>query len=180
LSQRRALWQLETDRRHGCIVSRRRLLALALAAGLAQMARAEARADVGVLFHAGWSIVAGPAGTRFAGASGPLYALGPDDDGYQALPAGTAATAGAGYWAYFPLGRTLQLDVGEPRVELDLPAATWVLIGNPSGALTLPVLGADAVFTFDPLLGYRYTGQLLPGQGGWAISLAGGAITIGV
>ena len=63
---------------------------------------------------------------------------------------------------------------------LDLPAAKWVLIGNPSGALTLPVLGADAVFTFDPLLGYRYTGQLLPGQGGWAISLAGGAISIGV
>jgi hypothetical protein len=170
----------EHDRGSAPRLARRRLLALAFAVGLARVARAEAWADVGVLFHAGWSIVAGPDGTRFAGASGALYALGPDDDGYLALPAGTAATAGAGYWAYFPLGRTLQLDAGAPRVALDLPAAKWVLIGNPSGALTLPVLGADAVFTFDPLLGYRYTGQLLPGQGGWAISLAGGAISIGV
>ncbi len=131
-------------------------------------------------FHAGWSIVAGPEGTRFAGASGPLYALGPGDDEYQVLPAGTPVQAGAGYWAYFPEGRALTLAEGTPYVAIDAPAAKWLLIGNPSGSRTLPVVGADAVFTFDPLLGSRYTGQLLPGQGAWAISLAGGTIGVGL
>ena len=163
----------------GLRLSRRAVFALPLIGALRPVAsRAAARASV--TFHAGWSIVAGPEGTRFAGASGPLYALGPDDDGYDVLPAGTPATAGAGYWAYFPEGRTLDLADGESYVAIGAPPGKWLLIGNPSGGRTLPVVGADAVFTFDPLLGSRYTGQLLPGQGAWAISLAGGTIAVGL
>lgn len=161
-------------------IARRTLLAAPALLALPSAGIARAAPAASVVFHAGWSIVAGPTGTRFAGASGPLYALGPEDDDYVVLPAGTPSVAGAGYWAYFPTGRTLALAAGDDYRAIAVPAQKWVLIGNPSGALTLPVIGADAVFTFDPLLGSRYTGQLLPGQGAWAISLAGGTMSLGL
>jgi len=167
-------------RSHSIRIDRRRVLALPLALMLARPAAALAREQRAVTYHAGWSIVAGPEGTRFAGAEGPLYALGPDDAGYVALPAGTPAMAGAGYWAYFPLARTLTLAEGTLHIAVDLPPGKWVLIGNPSGTRVLPVIGADAVFTYNPLDGPRYTGQLLPGQGAWAMSLAGARIDIGL
>jgi hypothetical protein len=161
-------------------ITRRRALALPFALALAGPTAALAREQRAVIYHAGWSIVAGPEGTRFAGAEGPLYALGPGDTGYVTLPAGTPAVAGAGYWAYFPLARTLTLAEGTLHVAVALPPGRWVLIGNPSGTRVLPVIGADAVFTYNPLDGPRYTGQLLPGQGAWAISMAGATIDIGL
>ena len=47
-----------------------------------------------VTYHAGWNLVGAPEGTRYAGADGPLYTLQPNDDAYQALPAGTRTAAG--------------------------------------------------------------------------------------
>lgn len=152
----------------------------ALSCALAGNRAAGARPAVTVTFHAGWSLVAAPDGARFAGADGAIYTLQPGDDGYEALPPDTSAAAGEGYWVYFPTARTLALDGGVAYVALTLPPGQWVLIGNPSGDRTLPVAGADAVFTYDPLRGYRYAAQLQPGQGAWAYSAEGGPASIGL
>lgn len=155
------------------------VVALAALAG-ASGRRVDARGATTVAYHAGWSLVAAPEGTRFPGLDGALYTLQAGDDTYEALPPNTPAAAGEGYWAYFPAARTLTLDPGAVYATVTLPPGQWVLIGNPSGDRTLPVVGADAVFTYDPLRGYRFTGQLQPGQGAWAYSAAGAVATIGL
>ncbi len=133
-----------------------------------------------VTFHAGWNLAGAPEGTYYAGADGALYTLQPSDQEYQALPAGSPAAGGYGYWVYFPVGRTVQMPGGASFTTLELPPAKWVTVGNPSGFRTVPVTGADALFTWDPGRGYRSAGSLLPGQGAWAYSEAGGLLTIGV
>lgn len=131
-----------------------------------------------VTYHAGWNLVGAPDGTRFAGADGPMFTLQAGDDSYEALPPGTPATAGFGYWIYFPLARTVQLEDGAASVSLALPAGRWVLVGNPSGTQSATVRGADAVFAYDPLRGYRPVLSLAPGEGAWAFSAGGGTLTL--
>jgi hypothetical protein len=133
-----------------------------------------------ITYHAGWNLSGAPEGTRYAGADGFLYTLQPGDDGYEQLSAGTAATAGFGYWVYFPVARTVLMTDGSSYTSTALPAGQWVTIGNPSGFRTLPVSGADAIFTWDPGRGYRSVASLLPGQGAWAFSAGGGLLTIGI
>jgi hypothetical protein len=50
------------------------------------------------------------------------------------------------------------------------------MIGNP-GNTTATVTGADVVYIYDGSQ-YRTVTSLTPGQGGWAISVAGGVATI--
>jgi len=133
-----------------------------------------------VTYHAGWNLVGAPDGTRYAGADGPIYTLQPGDTAYESFPAGTPSAAGAGYWVYFGASRTLQVPDGQAFVTVQLPAAQWVLIGNPSGLRTVPVTGADAVFTYDPGRGYRAVSSLLPGQGALVYSQDGALLTIGI
>jgi hypothetical protein len=133
-----------------------------------------------ITYHAGWNIVGAPEGTRYAGADGPLFTLQPGDQEYEVLPAGTPALGAQGYWAYFPVARTVQMPDGVQFLTVELPPGQWVLVGNPSGARTSPVSGADALFTWDPGRGYRAAASLLPGQGAWAYSQAGGLLTIGI
>jgi hypothetical protein len=133
-----------------------------------------------VTYHAGWNLVGGSEGTRYAGADGAFYTLQPGDTEYRVSAAGTAAIAGQGYWVYFPVARTVQLPGGSSFTTVELPPGQWVTIGNPSGFRTAPVSGADAVFTWDPGRGYRATRSLLPGQGAWAFSQAGALVTIGL
>lgn len=155
------------------------LVALPLCAFLATSMRVSG-AVYPITYHAGWNLVGAPEGTRYAGADGALYTLQPGDDGYETLPAGTMSLAGFGYWVYFPAARTVQMPDGAPYISVDLPAGHWVTVGNPSGFRTAPLSGADAVFTYDPSRGYRSVASLLPGQGAWAYSAAGGLLTIGV
>src|SRR5712692_2602517 len=121
-------------------------------------------AQIAITYHAGWNLVGAPEGTRYAGAEGALYTLQPQDDAYEVLPAGTRAVAGYGYWAYFPLARTVQLPIGVQFVTVELPAGKWVTIGNP-GTRTAPVAGADALYSWDPSRGYHAAASLLPGEG---------------
>jgi hypothetical protein len=138
------------------------------------------RAAAVITYHAGWNIAGAPDGTRYAGADGPIYALQAGDDQYEALPPGTPAIGGFGYWVYFPLARSVRLTDGAAFTTIQLPPRRWILVGNPSGLRTAPVNGADALYTWDPERGYRATSSLLPGEGAWAYSENGGLLTIGV
>src|SRR5438128_6415963 len=91
---------------------------LGIALALGAMTVDHSRADTPITYHAGWNLVGAPEGTRYGGAEGPLYTLQPQDDAYEALPPGSRAVAGYGYWAYFPLARTVQLPVGGQFVTL--------------------------------------------------------------
>jgi hypothetical protein len=58
-----------------------------------------------------------------------------------------------------------------------VPPQHWIMIGNPfSGAVT--VTGADAVYTYSSTDGYQPATALQPGQGAFAYSVAGGAISM--
>jgi hypothetical protein len=59
------------------------------------------------------------------------------------------------------------------------PAGLWVMVGDPTQGTSATVQGADALFTWDPLAQKYVAATLLqPGQGAWALSYAGGTITI--
>jgi hypothetical protein len=131
-------------------------------------------------FHAGWNLVAVPPGTDLRAAS-VLYGWQPDAGSYVSVQPG-ATTAGAGYWAYFPTDTTITLAAGlAASISVPAPAGAYVLIGDPSGQAPATVSGADMVYTYDPAGGYHAAGAgavLEPGSGAWALSFAGGTITI--
>ncbi|HZU76535.1 MAG TPA: Gmad2 immunoglobulin-like domain-containing protein [Dehalococcoidia bacterium] len=132
-------------------------------------------------YAAGWNLVAGPAGTRFSQALGPLYTLRAGDIGYRAESAAAPAAGGVGYWAYFATATTVSLvDSGTQAASLTAPAGRWLMIGNPSATATAQIRGADVVLRYDAAsANYVAVGSLAPGQGAWAISLSGGTIAIG-
>lgn len=139
-----------------------------------------------VTYPAGWSLVGGPEDTALSGLSGPLYTLQPGSADYQSIlpldPKGCSdcvrLPAGKGFWAYFQEATTLDLALGVPQTTtITLPAATWVMIGNPFSTAAA-ASGADLVFTYDQANGYQPAEVLPPGQGAWAYSAAGGALTL--
>src|SRR5437660_9750426 len=81
---------------------RRALLILAVGLVFVVMAAGTAGQVYSVTYHAGWNLAGASEGARYAGADGALYTLQPGDDGYEALPAGSPAVEGRGYWVYFP------------------------------------------------------------------------------
>lgn len=131
-------------------------------------------------YRAGWNLVSGPAGTTFAGAQPPLFTLQAGDTTYEALQGIGPAQAGVGYWAYFAADSLVTPPAdGPPASTIAAPAGRFVMIGNPSASRTVTVVGADLIYTYDPLTGqYRRTTTLAPGQGAWAVSLAGGTLTL--
>jgi hypothetical protein len=133
-----------------------------------------------VSYPTGWNQVAGPAGTALNGNTGPLYSFPAGNTDYQLVPNGSSLQPGQGYWAYFPSTTTITLASGDAKpVTMQLPAGQYVLVGNP-GSTTAGVTGADSLRTFDPVSnGYAAATTLKPGQGAWAISMAGGTLTIG-
>jgi hypothetical protein len=134
---------------------------------------------VTVTYASGWNIVAGPGGTMISGNVGPLYAMPPGSTSYQTVPAGTPLQAGAGYLAFFPSGTTATIPQGSASpVTVQLPPGQWVLIGNP-GSTSATVSGADTVLVLSPgSTSYSPGSTLAPGQGAWAVSVAGGQATI--
>jgi hypothetical protein len=140
-----------------------------------------------VFYRPGWNLIAGTTGdittarTIIVGTDAPLYTLQAGDTSYESIPSSTPLEPGIGYWAHFPLARSEVLPpVYRPQpTTKSVPAGQWVMIGNPF-AITADVSGADAVYSYSALLGstgYQSTTQLEAGQGGWAYSAAGGAIT---
>ncbi len=140
-----------------------------------------------VTYPAGWTIIAGPAGTIVTGASGPLYALQAGDAGFEIVPSAMPLQAGLGYWALFPTATAVNLPaLAAQTVQVRLPAGQWMLIGNP-GSSAATVSGADAVYVCrgdsgcqpaPMLMSFPPMAVLRPGQGAWAISATGGVATI--
>lgn len=129
-------------------------------------------------YPAGWNLVALPNSTGFAGISG-AYTLQPGDSGYETVTPDQQSVNGYGYWAYFGDNATVDLAAGsnDPYSVTTQPGQ-FLMIGDPSGTSPATVTGADQVYTHDPTNGYQQTTTLLPGQGAWAVSLSGGAITV--
>lgn len=133
-----------------------------------------------VSYPAGWNLVAGPEGTVFAGAVGPLYTLQAGDAAYRTSLPATPVRGGNGYWAYFPQVTAIRL-AGTARLpqSIQLPAGQYVLIGNPANEPVSVSTGADLLLSYDPVgHGYVSTTVLLPGQGAWAYSIDGVALTL--
>lgn len=128
----------------------------------------------------GWNLVAGPPGTDFSAAQGELYTFQAGDVGYEGVQPGRGTTAGYGYWAYFSSQAEVQLAAGTDAPQsITSTAGQWVLIGDPSGTLAATIRGADLVYRpADVPGGYQPTAILAPGQGAWAYSAQGGAITL--
>jgi hypothetical protein len=122
--------------------------------------------------------LAGTSGTALSGYIGPLYTYQPGDADYEVLAADGPLVSTDGYWAYFGSTGYARLPTSRSQMlTIRLPALQWVMIGNPRGT-PATVTGADAVLVYSGTDGYVATSTLPPGQGGWAISINGGTITI--
>jgi IPT/TIG domain len=132
---------------------------------------------VSVTYFAGWNIVGGPTGTIISGSTGPLYTYQAGNTAYQTIPPGSPLTQPQGYWAYFqvPMSGTIPA-IAPQTLTVSLPASQWIMIGNP-GNTTATITGADVVYIYDGAQ-YQAVTTLTPGQGAWAISVAGGVATI--
>ena len=140
---------------------------------------------VQVTYPQGWNLVAGPPGTVFGGASGPLYTI-PNtsplacNTSYAASSLlGTAQPQAGVYWAYFdrPATVTLPFTAPGPGPTLGgiyLIPGCWEMVGNPTDG-PVNVRFADAVYVYDPTSGrWNETDQLQAGQGAFAYSNGGG------
>jgi len=133
-----------------------------------------------VVYHSGWNLVAAPAGTLFDGATAPLYTLRPGAAGYQAVQNAGPAEAGSGYWAYFSRDTTVALAAdGEETYSRVIPPGQYIMVGNPSGTVSVTVDGGDQVLVFDPVQNhYVDTRTLAPGQGALIFSSNGDTVTL--
>ncbi len=128
-------------------------------------------------YPTGWNLVGGPEGRVLFGATA-LYGYDPSAMTYLPLPPDMPLELGAGYLAYFPRPITGPTPPGTARtLTIPLPAGRYVLVGNPRPAL-VSALGADVLYTYDPVTGYAMAAVLRPGQGAWAYSANGGTLTI--
>jgi len=131
-----------------------------------------------IIYPSGWNIVAGPQGTSFGSASGSLYTMQSGDSTYETATLGGALKAGDGYWLYSSGVQATIPSTPGASASVQLPAGQWILVGDP-GSTVATVTGADQVLVYNPMSGsYTQTTQLQPGQGGWAMSNAGGSATI--
>jgi hypothetical protein len=81
---------------------------------------------------------------------------------------------------YFSAGKSVTLSgAGAASHQVSAPAGQYVMIENPSGVQQVSVAGADQVLVFDAAAAtYRDATTLDVGQGAWALSSAGGTITL--
>jgi hypothetical protein len=130
-----------------------------------------------IALAAGWNLVAGSDGTTL-----PVDAFrwNPALNRYDVVPAGQPLQAGAGYWAFASGATVVPLAQSAANAAtVSAPAGLWVMVGDPTQGTSATVQGADALFTWDPLAQKYVAATLLqPGQGAWALSYAGGTITI--
>lgn len=156
------------------------LLAALLFAGGRARPDVIAQDEATVTYHAGWNIVAAPAGSLVGKVNGPIYALGPGADSYDAISP-EQLLGGRAAWVYFAQDTTITL--GRSAAEYSrtiVQANQYVLAGDPSGSEAVAVNGPGVTaFTYDPALGYTQTAELRPGQGAFLIADQDGAITLG-
>jgi hypothetical protein len=125
----------------------------------------------------GWNLIADPGGMV---STGPAYTYQMGDAGYETIPAGTPLVPGLGYWVLAMTRSAIPLGAGSSTATILAPAGQMVMVGDPSGILPAVVTGADLLLTYDPMNGYRQIadGILTPGQGAFALSVAGGQIRL--
>jgi hypothetical protein len=155
------------------------VLGLVLLAGAGRGVAPVHAAGVPVTYHAGWNLVGGPDGTTF-NAAGNAYTLGASDSNYATSGGNAPIGGGKGYWMYFPADTQVAMNgAGASSVQVTAPAGKYIMIGNPSGTQSAAVTGADQVLAYDAgSQQYNATTTLGIGQGAWALSAAGGAITL--
>jgi len=139
---------------------------------------AQGAAGQTVTFGAGYNMIGVPSGTAVSADS--VLAFDTAANNYTQLGSGDSLSGGRGYWAYFSADTPVTLPAGtNASITVAASAGKWQLIGNPSGTTPALVTGADEVFAFDAVAGqYMAVTTLQPGQGAWALSQAGGSITI--
>lgn len=160
----------------------RAVVGVAVVIALLVAATGRTRAQSGGLasYPAGWNLIAGPEGTVFSSAGGPLYTLQAGDAAYTASAAAAPVHGGYGYWAYFPQAQLIRF-TGAVRLPqtITVPAGQYVLIGNPATETVSVSPGADLLLSYDPVShAYTPTSVLLPGQGAWAYSIDGVVLTV--
>jgi hypothetical protein len=133
-----------------------------------------------VTFAAGWNLVALPPDTDLTNIPSPLYTWAPTDTDYETIDPSSGTSFGYGYWAYFTSSTQITLGSGQNNFfAVIAPAATYFMVGDPSGTESAIVTGADVVYTYDPVAGqYGTSDIILPGQGAWVYSTNGGPITV--
>lgn len=140
------------------------MLALVAALSLQGVTRAATgQAGVWKIYAPGWNLVAGPDGARLALHGEALVQLDGSGGDYTVGNA-PLASAGAGYWVYYPQGAMLLL-VGTPQdvSQVHVDGGTWATLGN-SGTKPAAVRGADLALTYDPDAGYKQISVVQPGQ----------------
>lgn len=125
----------------------------------------------------GWNLLSLPPTGRL-----PVDAFGWDVDKgmYSRVAAGDALVPGRGYWAYFAQATTLSLPAAShDPIQFGAPADSWLLVGDPDGAVPATVSGASAVVGWD-VAAQRYVeaSTLPPGTGAWAFA-SGGNVGVG-
>ncbi len=113
-------------------------------------------------------------------ASDPLFTYSSDGTRYLPVPATTSLNDAFGYWAYFTSNRAVSL-LPTPRgiiYSRPLTAKRYLQIGNPSDSWAW-VSGVDCLYTYNAASSqYTIASVLAPGQGGFAVSIAGGTVVI--
>jgi hypothetical protein len=139
-----------------------------------------AAGGMSVTYRAGYNMVAGPRGTNFAAANGPLYSIVSTDTTYRTLPSSQTSYDGYGYWAYFSQDTTVQLNgAGSTFYSALATPGQWFMLGNESGTSPMRVLGADSVLTYDTQSGkYQAATTLQPGQAAWVKPDKGGLVAV--
>lgn len=138
---------------------------------------------------AGWNLVGGPSGWNLQAEPdlaplpsllGSFYTYQAGDSDYEIIPVNVPLLAGIGVWAHLSSPMPVLQTPGSflVYVTIPLPPNHWVMIGNP-GLGPARVAGADVVYTYDSQKGtYMQSTTLGPGQGAWAWSTNGGAVTV--
>ncbi len=130
-----------------------------------------------VVYGGGWNLIGVPDGTVLP----PTDALYTWQTSTNSYATATTTQAGKGYWASFPNNSNPiflpETGPSAPTLRINLPAGQWVMIGNPYSQ-TASLSGADVVFAYDPMSGYRSVSALAPGLGAWAFSASGGTVVI--
>ncbi len=133
-----------------------------------------------VTYTQGWNLVAGPTGTQFEQAGGPLYTFQAGDTAYQVIDPASGVTSGLGYWAYFSALTTVTMaGNGSTSATINVPAGQYVMVGNPSATTTVTIKGADVAQSWDPQTNaWKNVSTLAPGAGAWVYIAAGGAVIL--
>ena len=159
------------------------LVLVALAAGGERSARAQTIAAPGYLIiPSGWNLIslASTSSLYLPSAADTLYTLQPGDSSYR-VSGWQALTLGYGYWAEFDANTAVRLPPSSvDTYSVDVPAGTWVMVGNPSTSSSARVTGADRSLVYSPLTGYRDDTLLPVGYGAFVLSERGGRVTVSV